>query len=475
MQTISPSFTSNFIAEALNFSLPFNSVPGSAVFTQICTDSRKIIPECLFVALQGEKMDGHDFIDSAITAGAAGIVCRKGFEPKQLMSKGKPVIFYKVENTLSAYYKIAQAWRKQFSIPVVVVAGSVGKTTTKELLAAILSGKYPSVLKTQGSQNGFVGIPMTLLQMNSSHQIAVIEVGIDELGAMEQHMQLVRGTAAILTAIGPEHLEKLKDIPSIAREEGLALSSVAKFGGTVAIHLDDPWIKPHWNTLKDGKKIAYTMNVELKKTLGKDVIFGKIEADLKSIQIENENYILPLPGAHNASNTLGAITLALSLGLTAEQIRAGLKNFKSAEGRSEIKNINGITVICDYYNANPTSMSAGIQLLVELSQGKTKWACLADMLELGTNEIEMHRSLAPLLITAKIDHLLLYGTRMKALYEALCTPAFIGKVHHFLTQEEVADTLASGIKSGDTVLIKGSRSMKMENVFQLLSAKWQKS
>jgi UDP-N-acetylmuramoyl-tripeptide--D-alanyl-D-alanine ligase len=471
VDAMSPSFTSNFIAEALNLS----SSTSSVVFTQICTDSRKIVPGCLFVALKGEKFDAHEFIDSAVEAGAAGVVCKRGFEPKVLMSGGKPLLLYKVDDTLVAFRKIAQAWRKQFSLPVVVVAGSMGKTTTKELLAAALSGKYSSVLKTKGSLNGFVGIPLTLMELNSSHQAAVIEVGIDDIGAMEQHMAIVHGTAAMLTAIGAEHLEKLKDLPSVAREEGVALTWVAKQNGTVVINLDDPWIKPHWSTIRDGKKAAFTTDPSHSSKSDSNIFYGEISSDLKSIRIKDETYPLPLPGAHNAKNALGAIAMSLALGLSPNEIKKGLKDFVGPEGRSQITKINNITVICDYYNANPSSMEASFKLLADFRQSKTRWACLGDMLELGADEILLHTQLSQSLIALGIEKILLYGPRMKALYNEMAQPAFTGSVQHFETYEELANVVATEAKSGDTILVKGSRGMKMENIVELLKQKWRKS
>jgi UDP-N-acetylmuramoyl-tripeptide--D-alanyl-D-alanine ligase len=213
-----PVLSPSFVAHALGLTLP--GVLSTQAFSSVASDSRKIQPGCLFVALRGEKFDGHDFILQAIEGGARGVICRRDFA----RPAGSAAKFFPVEDTLAAYRRLAGAWRREYPIPVVAVAGSVGKTTTKELLTAILRGKWDDVLKTQGSQNGFVGIPLTLLELTPPHGAAVIEVGIDETGAMEKHIQLVQPSVAVLTAIGPEHLEKLHDIPTVAREEGLALS-----------------------------------------------------------------------------------------------------------------------------------------------------------------------------------------------------------------------------------------------------------
>lgn len=237
-----PQLTAEFVYDALGFSRTKqrNHHAGMPPFTRAITDSRKIEPGCLFVALAGESFDGHDFIPQAIAKGARGVICRKSTQ----VTPQKDFCIFPVDDTLQAYRALGAAWRKQFSLPVVVVAGAVGKTSTKEILSAVLRGRFPSVLRTQGSQNGFVGIPMTLLELAPEHGAAVIEVGIDEIGAMDAHMKIVGAQAAVLTLIAPEHLEKLLDIPTVAREEGIALTTVAATGGLVAINLDDPWNAP---------------------------------------------------------------------------------------------------------------------------------------------------------------------------------------------------------------------------------------
>ncbi len=463
------SLTPDFITRTLHLKIAFLPKPQTP-FSLVTTDSRKVIPGCLFVALKGDNLDGHEFIEDAITQGARGILCNRG----QLLRTYKDICIFAVEDSLTAYRRIASAWRKEFSIPIVVVAGSVGKTTTKELLAAILQGKWPQVLKTQGSQNGFVGIPMTLLDLRSEHEAAVIEVGIDEIGTMQQHMAVICGTASIITAIGPEHLLGLRDIPTIAREEGIALTAIAHTGGIIAINLDDPWIRPHLNTQREGRKIPFSLK-GAKSSL--NMISGSLSKDgrqlsFQGLDLEPTTVSLPLLGLHNATNLLGAIAIAAGLGLTASEIQVGLEFFKGAEGRSEIRSIPGATqVICDYYNAQPASVEAGLELLSQISAESPKnqtWACLGDMLEMGDDEEQLHRALANKVLELKIDNLLLFGSAMTYLNDELekrGSPFF----HvHFNSQTELANTLTQSAKPGDTILIKGSRGMKMEEVWKIL-------
>jgi UDP-N-acetylmuramoyl-tripeptide--D-alanyl-D-alanine ligase len=468
-----PSLTPEFVYNALGFSSgPQRGVhAGAPAFTGVTTDSRRLEPGCLFVAIPGEKFDGHEFVQQAVEIGARGILCRKGtgVEPRKELS------VFAVEDTVQAYRKLASAWRREFSVPLVVVAGAVGKTTTKELLSAVLRGRYPSVLRTQGSQNGFVGIPMTLLELRPEHGAAVIEVGIDEIGAMESHMQIVGAQASLLTAIAPEHLEKLIDLPTVAREEGFALTAVASAGGLVAINLDDPWIRPHFNTLKTGKKIGYTMSGEP----GTDRLAGRISGDGSRLEVAGlGSFKLPLPGRHNAGNLLAAIAVAHGLGLTAQEIEKGLATFAGAEGRSELQQLPGkppTPVVCDYYNASPASMEAGFALLEDVARARKSRArrvAIGDMLELGSGEEGYHRGLAGSILRLGFEQVLLYGQRMQWLHQELQNRGFKGALTHHASHEDLAKALLSSAQPGDAILIKGSRSMRMENVWKGLKEGW---
>ena len=477
----SPNLNIPFLKEALQEDLKIHPVPPSDspfTFSSIVTDSRKIKPGCFFVALRGDQFDGHQFIDQAISQGAKGVLCQK----RTPIAPQSTAFIFSVEDTLKSYRAIAAAWRGLFSIPVIAVAGSAGKTTTKELLAAILSGKWSNVLKTQGSQNGFIGIPMTLLELQPQHQAAIIEVGIDEIGAMQQHIELVGPQTALLTSIGPEHVVNLRDVPTIAQEEGLALSYVANSGGTVIINLDDPWIAPHQETLKktskNSKQVLFSLNPESASTQTPDsnLISGRLSSNGEDLSCQLsplEHITLPLPllGRHNALNLLGAVATAVSLGLKPEEIQRGLKNFKGAEGRSEVKHLpRSLTVLCDYYNAQPTSVAAGLELLAQLTQNSPgspgNWACLGDMLELGPEEEIFHRQLASKIIEYQIQTVLLYGPRMASLADELKVRQYRGSCSHFNNQSELTEALIQGIKPGAFILIKGSRGMKMEEVWK---------
>jgi UDP-N-acetylmuramoyl-tripeptide--D-alanyl-D-alanine ligase len=466
-----PILDSTFVAQALSLAPPSRPI----AFSAITTDSRKAGPGTLFVAIAGDTHDGHTFIAQAIAQGVSGVVCREDFawpNAEATGGAGGTALRFAVPDTIAAYRHLGGAWRRGFSLPVLAIAGSEGKTTTKELLAAVLTGRFAQVLKTTGSQNGFVGIPMTLLELRPHHGAAVIEVGIDEIGAMAQHMPLVQAGYATLTSIGPEHLEKLKDVPTVAHEEGLALDAVANSGGTVGVCLDDPWIAPARARLRGLKVLTYSL-----KDPSADVL-GRLSPDGGTLEVTAGaewspfRIALPLLGRHNAMNLLSALTLAHALGLTPNEVEKGLASFQGAEGRSQIRELPGpIAIVCDYYNANPTSMAAGFQLLAAAARQRSarrQLACLADMRELGPDEERFHRELAPIILTQGIETVYLFGPKMKWLQDELQKLKYAGDLRHFAERAELAPSLRATLRADDALLLKGSNSMKLEEVWREL-------
>lgn len=442
-------------------------------FTRIISDSRKVQPGDLFIALVGEKMDGHDYVTKALDQGATGVIVHQDI-PGLEKYDGKANI-YLVADTLKAYRALGHAWRKNFDIPVIAITGSVGKTTTKELITGMLKGANPSVLKTEGSQNGFVGIPMTLLELRDTHTAAVIEIGIDDIGAMKPHMELVEPTACLLTAIGPEHLEKLKDIATVTREEMISLEWTVRQGGKIAINEDDTEIHHAAAKLKGPGTFRFSL-----KSRDAD-FYGVYDSEKQTLEVTEKNgsqtlLELPLPGAHNAANALGAFAMARALGMGSRNLAIGLATqFKAADGRSRWVDLSHGRnwILCDYYNANPASVAAAIEVLVQRKSNGKRWVCLGDMLELGPGELDFHRALAPLLEKHSIHHVLLFGPRQKALAETLQSKGFKGQFAHFENIDQLSNALIHGLKPGDTCLIKGSRSMKMERVWKTLHERFE--
>jgi UDP-N-acetylmuramoyl-tripeptide--D-alanyl-D-alanine ligase len=462
------ALTPRHVSNALGLPIPRKLAQDPTLaFTAVVTDSRKIIPGCLFVAITGETFDGNTFVAKALTEGARAALCRTGVTESDAL--------FEVPDTLIAFRKLAAAWRHLFNLPLALVGGSAGKTTTKELLSAILSDGLGPVLKTQASHNGFVGIPITLMELAARHHAAVIEVGIDEPGSMQQHFELVRPTVSVLTSIGAEHLEKLIDVETVAREEGMAFELALKneHGGKIVVNLDDPYIAPWFSKAPEQKRLGFS----LEQPASDEILHGRLSET--HLQVEGAglsgHFPLPLPGKHNAMNLLGAIATARLMGLDTKAMLSGLKNFKVSEGRSQLKQLApGVHVLCDYYNSQPPSLTAAIELLGELSgklaEPTERWACLGDMLELGPEELRFHRAMAPLIISRQLEHVLLFGERMKALADELRNLGYTGDLRHFSTREEMGEVLAREANAPVMILIKGSRGMKMEELWKKFEA-----
>lgn len=447
-----------------------NQYDASVTWHAISHDSRTIEKNSLFIALRGELQDGHRYIEEALKKGAHGVLCETfpGTEPGGLQ-------VFKVPSSLKAFRQMAAHWRSLYSLPVIAVVGSVGKTTSKELLGSLLSGKYQEqVLKTSGSENGNMGIPITLSRMEKNHQAAVIEIGIDAPSFMEDHWQIVRPTHSICTGIAPEHMEFFKNIETVAKEELLCLKKTAANGGKIAINKDDPWIAPLCEEVPSSQWISYSMAPQNKPSntmLHGTWIKEKQSLLVSGLGFDNDLIPSPLAGIHNAQNLLGACAAAFLLGLNLEEILKGLKNFKQPFGRSDVQTDSrtGATVLCDYYNASPASMIAGFHLAEEMASTlqKKKIACLGDMLELGTEEEHYHRALAKELIEKDFEHVICYGKRMGWLADELekqHKKAIIAS-----SIEDCQKILTSLVTKDHLLLIKGSRSMKMEKAYPLFS------
>ncbi|MBS1960025.1 MAG: UDP-N-acetylmuramoyl-tripeptide--D-alanyl-D-alanine ligase [Bdellovibrionales bacterium] len=461
------AWTTSKIASILHITP--QAATSDAPISEIITDSRAIKPDCLFVAIKGDQFDGHDFIGQAIQKGAAAILTEKPVE-----NPGKAAIF-QVQSSMASIRKLAQAFRESFSIPVIAVVGAVGKTTTKELLSSILLGKYVNVLKTEGSLNGFLGIPLTLLRLQGKDQIAVVEIGIDEIGAMEQHLAVVQPTHVILTANGPEHLHQLKTVEIAASEELKALDYALTREKPMAINLNDEfvlrWYLGHATRLRRNAYVTYCLSCHIPIGVHPDLTADYSAADSR-VQIHLPGGLLslasPIPGEHHAHNLLAAVSMATFFEITPEQIQTGLQTFKTAFGRTELYTLpNGAEVIGDYYNSNPTSVKAALQLLQSRATGHQTHAVLGDMLELGSDEELFHRALAPVIRATNVKSVWLFGARMKWLQDELKKQSY-NAVQHFDTHDALVQTLKPAIKDGDHVLIKGSRGMKMEKVLEPL-------
>jgi UDP-N-acetylmuramoyl-tripeptide--D-alanyl-D-alanine ligase len=454
-------WTTEKIANSLGLKIQNSSKDVS----EITTDSRQVKPGSVFVAIKGDTHDGHAFIAGAIAAGAVAIISEtQGFHPRG----GE---FFNVSSTMASIRSLASTYRKSFSVPFIGIVGAVGKTTTKELFSSILTGKFSHVSKTIGSQNGFLGIPITLLAVPENSDAVVVEIGIDDIGAMDEHMQLVAPTHLILTKTGPEHLHQLKTVEIAAEEELKAFDYALAHALPLAINLSDEFVNPWFQKNQKRVKSARFLTYSLEKSLNPEFL-GDYDAEKSELAIHsktlNAQFVSPLPGVHHAHNLLASIVLSQFFDLSIAEIKKGLASFKTAFGRTEIYKLpNDIEVIGDYYNSNPTSLDAALSLLSSVKGKSAYHAVLGDMLELGDAEKQFHKDAAGSLEKNKITHAWLYGERMKWLKEELEKRGF-KSVRHFSTHDELISALKPSLEAHSRVLIKGSRGMKMEKALNAL-------
>jgi UDP-N-acetylmuramoyl-tripeptide--D-alanyl-D-alanine ligase len=426
-----------------------------AQFSRVVTDTRQLQRGDLFVALKGDKFDGHDFVLRAASLGAAGVLVSRAIPsgPSQIV----------VPDTLNALQRYATSWRGDFSIPVVAVTGSNGKTTTKQLLAAIFAARGP-VLATEGNLNNHIGVPLTLLRLRAAHRTAVIEMGANHLGEIARLAAIAKPDIGIVTMAGDSHLEGFGSREGVARGKGELFAALGA-GATPAvavINADDAYA-PLWQTLA-GR--ASVLNFGF--TLDADVRAEKIQlgADASHFLLVTPNgkadATLPLPGRHNVANALAASAAGVALGLSADEIVAGLATIKPVAGRLNWKTSReGARVLDDTYNANPTSLRAALDLLVT-TPGQ-HWLVLGDMKELGANAPELHAEAGRVARQLGIDRVYTVGPLAQHAADGF------GKGHHFDTMESLIDALHADLRPDVAVLVKGSRSSRMERVVAALT------
>ncbi|HJX30242.1 MAG TPA: UDP-N-acetylmuramoyl-tripeptide--D-alanyl-D-alanine ligase [Thermodesulfobacteriota bacterium] len=429
----------------------------------ISTDSRTVKPGEIFLALKGDSFDGHDFISEVINKGALGVVVQSG----RIVSKSKKdFIVIEVKDTLDALGDCAAHYRQMYGIPIVAVTGSNGKTTTKEMIAAILSTKR-RVLKNQGNLNNLIGLPLSLLKLSSTHDVGVFELGMNRRGEIARLVEISQPTVGIITNVSPVHLEYLKTIDEVAEAKGELFQNLSP-DATAIINKDDPRIKK-LSSRFSGKKITIGMKSPGDVTAQNIVPVGAdgMRFDLV-IREKTLPVFLPMIGAHNVMNALAAAGAITALGEDPVMIPEGLKNFRNLNLRQQLITLpEGITIINDTYNANPVSMKKALETFSLLQGFSRGIIILGDMLELGSQTTVLHRELGREVAKMGVSLLLIMGkfssdVRDGALSGGLPSPSiYIGKNH-----QDLIDFLRGVLKQGDLVLVKGSRGMAMEKVIE---------
>lgn len=434
------------------------NIPADTEAEGVVIDSRQVGKNYIFVAIKGERVDGHDFVRDVFEKDALAMIAERELDTD------RPYIL--VESSLEALKKLAAYYREGLDTKIVGITGSVGKTSTKEFISSVLGQKY-KVLKTEGNFNNEIGVPLTLFKIRDFHEVAVIEMGISDFGEMHRLSYMVRPDICVMTNIGLCHLENLGSRDGILKAKS-EIFDFASRDAVAVLNMDDDKLYSV-KEVKNRKPVYYGMNrnadvyaesVEANGIYGtKAVIFLKKED--KKIEVK-----IPLPGKHMVYNAMAAATVGEILGLGAEEIRQGIENIQSVGGRLHIIETEKYTVIDDCYNANPVSVRSSLDVLNNAEERKV--AILGDMFELGADEKKLHYQLGEYFKEKQIDMAILAGKLSENTYQGIRDSGAATQVYYYKTLEDLLDYLDIMVQEKDVILVKASHSMHFEKIVEKL-------
>ncbi|HSS63903.1 MAG TPA: UDP-N-acetylmuramoyl-tripeptide--D-alanyl-D-alanine ligase [Gammaproteobacteria bacterium] len=425
-----------------------------ARYVGVSTDSRNVLPGSLFVAIEGERFDGHDFVDAAAGQGALAALISK--------ARRFPLPTIEVDDTVAALGKLAGHWRSRFKVPLTAITGSNGKTTVKEMLATILERSH-EVLATKGNLNNEIGAPLTLCGIDQTHEQIIVELGANHPGEIARLTRMSLPSVGVITVCAPAHLEGFGSVQGVARAKGELFSEMPADACAV-INADDAFA-PLWAELAGARR-------KVRFGLHKDAdVFGQWQPAGSGGALRIQSPVgrfearIAFPGKHNGVNALGAAAAAIAVGASAEDIRLGLESARPVSGRLELKRgPGGAAIIDDTYNANPHSLKAGLEVLAD--QPEQRWLVLGDMAELGSDAARYHEEAGRMARELGVDRLYTVGELSR-----LAAERFGRHALHFDSQDGLIAALRSELNGNAAVLVKGSRSMGMERVVAALTAK----
>lgn len=456
------------------------------LITSVTTNSKEIGKQGLFIPILGEKVDGHHYINNALDNGAIAV-----FTSKEITDMKEDKIYIGVSDTLKSLQILASYYRDKFPIPVIGVTGSVGKTTTKEMIATALESKY-KVLKTSGNMNSQIGVPLMMFQINNSDEIAVIEMGMSEFHEMERLTCIAKPTIAVMTNIGVSHIAQLKTQENIRKEK---LNIINEFNDSSIIYVngnDKLLYEIYEENQSNNENVKYTKNPQSNAIIDMSELtrsklkntqvysYGtKNECDYRASDINSvgngtkftfysmngRNEIeLGVLGEHNVFNAVVALAIAEHFQVPIEDAKESLKSYRPIAMRGQIEDIHGIKIIDDTYNASPDSIKSGIAMLLEMPSVKRKVAVLADVLELGEQSYQLHYDVGEFIAGKKIDLVVTIGNEAKAIVKAIYEKDNNIEAISFDENQDAICYLKKYLKKGDAVLIKGSRGMHTEEI-----------
>ena len=423
--------------------------------TGVSTDSRTVAPGELFVAIEGERLDGHRFVGRALGAGAAAAVVRRW--PLEVATD-RPVIV--VDDTVAAYGQVASWWVGQMPARIVTVTGSNGKTTVKEMIAHLLDGLGPTV-RSLGNHNNHIGVPETLLRVGPGHRFAVVEMGTNHPGELEALARLVRSSVAVITNIGPSHLEAFGSERGVAREKERLLAHLAP-DGLAVLHADDKWSR--WIALRHQGRLA-TFGVSPDAAWRAEAQWLDDDQVRFHLAGTGVSFAVPVVGSWQVGNTLAALAAAAELGLDPRAAAQRLASFRPPRWRMTVQRVGGLTLVLDCYNANPASMAAAIRDVARRAAAGRRVAVVGDMLELGRVSHAAHTDVGRLVASEGYDVLCAVGAQAEVVAGAACRQGMApGRVFWATDREVAAQWLCARVGPEDTVLFKASRGVRLEQV-----------
>jgi UDP-N-acetylmuramoyl-tripeptide--D-alanyl-D-alanine ligase len=429
-------------------------------FSAVSTDSRTVEEGNVFFALRGEKFDGHSFVEQAITKKVSAVVVESQWyrQNAQLVEQSVSSAVV-VPDSTKALAELAKIYRNKFSIPVLAIGGSNGKTTTKEMIGAVLKEKF-HVLKTEGNLNNHIGVPQTLFKLTPRHEVAVLELGTNHFGEMKYLCDIAMPTHALITNIGKEHLEFFGDERGVAQEETELFRAVAA-DGFAFINNDDPLLANADKKMRRTLRYGTTRAAEIRAARIRVSESGQpLFTVIRRKQKDTMEIRLSVAGLHNVTNALAAAAVGMEFGVQKKKISQALETFTATSKRMETITRNGITILNDTYNANPDSVIAALKTLKAMKVKGKKIVVLADMLELGDKAEHEHAKIGLEVSNLDFEYLLTFGSLSRFTHEA----SKLAFAEHFDSKEALIASLKSQLAPGDAVLVKGSRGMKMEDV-----------
>lgn len=439
------------------------SLKPSSLFPSISIDTRTIRPGQAFLSIKGPRFDGHRFLGEALRKGASCLICST--QPEKKITDQVPTLM--VEDTARALQSVGTACRQKWSGPLIAVTGSMGKTTTRSFAGTLLRERF-NLLETEGNLNNAFGVPLSLLRLQQAHQLALLELGMNRAGEIRDLARICRPTAAILTNVAEVHLEFFKDVEAIAEAKGEIIPELPADGWLV-YNRDDSRVQRLAGRFT-GQKVSFGFHRESDFRI-RDYRIKKIDQMSFTLERDGELYraSLPMAGRHVLYNLAAATAAARQAGVSPEEILTGYRHLRPEPMRGEIATIGGVTVWDESYNSNPKAVHSLLGTVSSLQGFSRKWIILGDMLELGAHSPELHRDLGRKISPDQVDYLVTVGDQARFIRDGAIDAGFSNeRLQHFDDSEAAAEALSEQVMTGDLLLIKGSRGVRMDRIVERL-------